>query len=245
MMLGRCFRITQRSVRLPAARWSSSTETSGGIAVDALGAMPKTADGARELYDTWAATYEESLRSWEYPAPSRAAETLKEHGVDSASRLLDLGCGTGMLGDALRETGFEGEIEGVDISQASLEFAMAKPGVYATTYAGSLDAPMSFLEDASYDAAVSVGVLSYVEDFATFFSETARACKPGATVVMTHRRSLWDADYRGVQAASNALVEAGEWTLEVVGDAEDYMPLNPDPTESAKKIRLLVWHVVR
>lgn len=57
-MLGRCFRITQRCVRLPAARWSSSTETSGGIAVDALGAMPKTADGARELYDTWAATYE-------------------------------------------------------------------------------------------------------------------------------------------------------------------------------------------
>jgi len=94
------------------------------------------------LLSLHARTIQESLRSWEYPAPSRAAETLKEHGVDSASRLLDLGCGTGMLGDALRETGFEGEIEGVDISQASLEFAMAKPGVYATTYAGSLDAPM-------------------------------------------------------------------------------------------------------
>jgi predicted TPR repeat methyltransferase len=215
-----------------------------GIEVSALANAPKTAAGAKQLYDSWATTYESALTSWEYPAPRRVAETLRQHGVNPQhARLLDLGCGTGMAGVALRGAGFAGEINGVDISESSLKLASGKQGVYTHTYAGSLDERMGFIDPGGYDAAVSVGVLSYVEEFHSFFSETCRVCRPGAVVVMTHRRSLWDNDYRGVRSASAALVDAGRWTVEAIGEGEEYMPANPDPVERAKLVRLLVWRV--
>ena len=53
--------------------------------------------------------------------------TLLQHGVElQHSRLLDLGCGTGLVGEALRTGGYEGQIDGVDISETSLELALAK-----------------------------------------------------------------------------------------------------------------------
>ena len=101
-----------------------------------------TCHTSKALYNDWAETYEESLESWLYRAPSRVASVLLEHGmVDSAaSRIVDLGCGTGLCGEALRTAGLVGcDIDGVDISASSLELAMAKPYVYTDTYEGSLD----------------------------------------------------------------------------------------------------------
>ena len=81
-----------------------------------------------------------SLRtSWEYPAPRRVAEILLQHGLKkgNTASLLDLGCGTGMSGEALVEHGFEGPFTGVDISQKSLDWMQTnKPGVYAHTVKG-------------------------------------------------------------------------------------------------------------
>ena len=37
--------------------------------------------------------------------------------------------------------------------------------------------------------------------------------------------------------------QAGRWTVEAIGDGEEYMPNNPDPVERAKMVRLLVWRV--
>ena len=56
---------------------------------------------------------------------------------ESPFRVLDLGCGTGMSGEALKEHGFEGPFTGVDISQKSLDWMQTnKPGVYAHTVKG-------------------------------------------------------------------------------------------------------------
>ena len=125
------------------------------------GAIAKTAEGAEELYDDWVGHYDASLKrfhlcehilkacyalyssslrsSWEYPAPSRVAEILLQEGLEkgNTARVLDLGCGTGMSGEALAEHGFEGPLTGVDISQLSLDYIETeKPGVYASTVKG-------------------------------------------------------------------------------------------------------------
>ena len=82
--------------------------------------------------DDWADSYDASLVSWGYPAPRRMAETLAAHGVPSTAAILDLGCGTGMSGEALRahDPSFSGTLTGVDISQKSLDLVAAtKPGL--------------------------------------------------------------------------------------------------------------------
>ena len=227
--------------RTPALRFLSSKS---GIAVPELGVASKDADGARELYDKWAEDYDEALKSWSYPVPARVAEELIELGVPKDAKLLDLGCGTGMSGEALREAGFDGELVGVDISQVSLDVLMKdKPGLYDSSTVGNLDQRLpEVLGSGEFDAIVSVGVLSYVENFGSLFGEAARLCKPGSGVFLfSHRDNLWDNDDRDCKTAAGSLEEDGTWKRVLEGPPEAYMPDNPDPEENSKRIRLIAY----
>ncbi len=74
-------------------------------------------------YDEWAQTYEhELLHEWRYQAPAVAARLLAAAGM--VSPVLDVGCGTGLVGRFLTDAGFD-TIAGVDVSPASLESARA------------------------------------------------------------------------------------------------------------------------
>ena len=80
---------------------------------------------AREVahrYDEWAQSYDDDLASWSYRAPTVVAETVMTR-LPAAESALDVGCGTGLVGRALRARGFAGRILGLDISPASLEIA--------------------------------------------------------------------------------------------------------------------------
>src|SRR6188508_2419671 len=86
---------------------------------------------AREVagrYDGWAQSYDDDLNSWSYQAPEVVAQTVHTRHPDADS-VLDVGCGTGLVGRALRARGFAGRISGLDISQASLEIAQ-QSGAY-------------------------------------------------------------------------------------------------------------------
>ena len=69
-----------------------------------------------ERYDTWAETYDDDIRSWSYTAPEVVAEIVVTRMPDVTS-VLDAGCGTGLVGHALRAAGFLGEIHGIDLSE--------------------------------------------------------------------------------------------------------------------------------
>jgi len=210
-----------------------------GEAVPSLTTTPKNAEGAKQLYDEWAGGYDDALQSWGYPAPRRVAEVLAEMGVGASQRVLDLGCGTGMSGAALLAAGIgkDGGLVGTDISQASLDIAMAK-GFYASVVFANLDEPLPF-DGATFDAVACVGVLSYVERFDVLFPELARVLRPGGVFVTTHREVLWDNDERECRSAASAVADRGIWSIERIGEPEAYMPKNPDPDERAKRIRVL------
>jgi predicted TPR repeat methyltransferase len=80
--------------------------------------------GAREGYDRWAGTYEETVED------AMDIALLDRVGVDwgAVGSVADLGCGTGRTGAWLKERGV-GEIDGVDLSPGMLEAACAR-GVY-------------------------------------------------------------------------------------------------------------------
>ena len=213
------------------------------IAVPALGSTPKTAEGARQLYDEWAESYDHSLESWRYRLPQRVAEVLKSLGCDASSRILDLGCGTGMSGAALRAAGLgtaaAGVLVGVDISQASLGMA-EKRKVYTELVLANLEESLPF-PSASFDAVGCVGVLSYVERFDSLFPEVSRVLRTGGVFVASHRVQLWDGNRRGCRSAVDALTQQGAWAVQSIGEPVPYMPGNPDPEESAKTVYLLVF----
>jgi predicted TPR repeat methyltransferase len=176
-----------------------------------------------ERYDAWAASYDDDLTAWSYQAPAVVARAvlarLSDGGTDSAS-VLDVGCGTGLVGRTLREQGFEGRLTGIDISQASLDLAQERGG-YDALQAADLQQRLPF-EDGTFDAAVCVGVMTYLPEVEAVWREFARVVRPGGAVVVTQREDLWlERDCQGVV---DRLAEEGVWTaLDVTGPAP-YLP---------------------
>lgn len=79
----------------------------------------------RDLYDAWAASYEEEVADNGYVTPARCGKALAEVVTDTSQPLLDFGCGTGLSGLALKMAGFE-TLDGVDLSAEMLAQAKDK-----------------------------------------------------------------------------------------------------------------------
>jgi predicted TPR repeat methyltransferase len=170
-------------------------------------------------YDAWAASYDHDLTDWSYQAPAVVAGTVLAR-QPTAETLLDVGCGTGLVGRELRAGGFTGRLRGLDISQASLDVAGGS-GVYDLLEQADLQQRLP-VDDDSVDAVVCVGVMTYLPDVEAIWRELARVGRPGALVVVTQREDLWDE--RGCRAVIDRLQGDGTWTpLEVTGPAP-YLP---------------------
>lgn len=111
-----------------------------------------------EHYDKWAATYEQELLKKGYVTPQRCAAALAKHVADLTGPLLDLGCGTGLSGLALRDAGFT-TIDGFDYSKEMLAGARAKTGVYRALDWIDMSVPLPF-EVGRYANACAAGVVN-------------------------------------------------------------------------------------
>ena len=170
-------------------------------------------------YDDWAARYDADLATWSYRAPVAVAERVRAHHPD-AGTLLDAGCGTGLVGRALRASGFGGRIVGLDVSQASLRVA-ERAGVYDELRPADLQQPLDVADD-SVDALVCVGVMTYLPDVDAVWREFARVVRPGGLVVVTQREDLWQP--RDCPGVVDRLAADGVWTpIDVSGPAA-YLP---------------------
>ncbi len=170
-------------------------------------------------YDDWAKGYDDDLAAWSYQAPTVVVQTLLSRHPDADS-VLDVGCGTGLVGRTLREQGFTGQLRGLDISQASLDIAQ-QSGAYDSVEQADLQQRLPY-DDESVDAVVCVGVMTYLPEVEAVWREFARVARPGGLVVVTQRDDLWDT--RECQAVVDRLQDEGVWTpLEVAGPAP-YLP---------------------
>ncbi len=170
-------------------------------------------------YDQWAEGYDDDLASWSYQAPAVVAETVVTRQPDARS-VLDVGCGTGLVGKALRARGYVGRLAGLDISQASLRVAR-QTGVYDRLETADLQQPLD-VEDDSVDVVVCAGVMTYLPDVEAAWREFGRVVRPGGLIVATQREDLWEP--RRCQQIIDQLATDGVWTpLDVNGPAP-YLP---------------------
>lgn len=170
-------------------------------------------------YDGWAQRYDDDLTAWSYQAPDVVAETVITRHPTAAS-VLDVGCGTGLVGRALRSRGFAGTLRGLDLSQSSLDVA-ARSGAYDALDQADLQQPLP-VEDDAFDAVVCVGVMTYLPEVEAVWRELARVTRPGGLVVLTQREDLWGE--RDCQAVIDRLAADGAWTPEDVSGPAPYLP---------------------
>lgn len=131
-------------------------------------------DAAKALYRDWAATYDQGFAdALGYAAPRKIAEIYLSEAQDQ-TEILDIGAGTGLLGESLRGH----VIDGLDISPEMLAVAQSK-GVYRKTILGDLTGPLD-LPDASYGGFVSSGTFTHGHVGPVCLPELLRIAKPNA-----------------------------------------------------------------
>jgi len=130
---------------------------------EASGAMPRAY--VRTLFDQYAARFDGELRdALHYRGPELLRRAIdKVFGADRRfARALDLGCGTGLMGEVMR--GRTDELVGVDLSPAMLAAAEQRR-IYDRL---AIDDLVSFLatEERQFDLIVAADVFVYLDDLA-------------------------------------------------------------------------------
>lgn len=112
---------------------------------------------AKPFYDDWAERYDDEVEGSGYITPKRCAEALAQHASLPWAPVMDLACGTGLSGVALRAAGFEC-IDGFDLSEEMLARAREK-GVYRELAVADLSKPLE-IEAGKYQNAAAIGCVS-------------------------------------------------------------------------------------
>lgn len=166
-------------------------------------------DSSRDIYDGWSADYDSDLlEGFGYVSPAIAAEVLNELVGDRKSDIIDYGCGTGLVGQALAKRGFS-SIDGIDISEGMLSEARAKQ-VYRNLMSGDLTTRLS-LEDKTYDAGTCIGSMGAGHVGAQHIPELLRPLRPGAPFVIILNDMHYDSD--GFDQAFQQLEGDGVWRI--------------------------------
>ena len=170
---------------------SSSRTTRNSLALDprlARNYGEKNSDEVRFTYRDWADTYDsELLDEFGYQAPNAAVETLQKHLPSLDSVILDMGCGTGLVGELLHSLGYR-HLDGLDLSPEMLEKAKAR-GVYRTL--GEADLTETLEIEQIYDAVICVGVFSHQRSQAFDLVKLFAGLKPNGVLVATVNGKGW------------------------------------------------------
>ena len=172
----------------------------------------RSPEDARRLYGDWATFYDQELvEENQYTGPELAAAVLARELADRSARIVDIGCGTGLVGEQLKTHGFS-HIDGLDLVPEMLGMAAAK-GAYERLIEADLlqGAP---IPDASYDAAISVGTFTHNHVGPPGLVEVLRLVRPGGLFVVMINVEAYASD--GYEAAFDQLVKAGRCRIRTV-----------------------------
>tara|TARA_B100000686_G_C16790592_1_gene978420 strand:+ start:2247 stop:3248 length:1002 start_codon:yes stop_codon:yes gene_type:complete len=146
---------------------------------------------ARDLYRDWASSYDQHLvKDSGYVAPTLIAQMLSVAEVDHNVQVLDVGCGTGLVGACLSKLGFT-HLDGLDFSSEMLEKARKK-GIYRELIQADLNEPLDFIQS-TYGAAISCGTFGHTGHAdASALGRIAPLLKPSAIFACTITPAMWD-----------------------------------------------------
>ena len=135
------------------------------------------------MFDDMAGTYDKHMiRDLGYRLPKQVADQLLEIYPNRQFNLLDLGCGTGLLGAVLGA--IDGYIIGVDMSSKMLTEA-AKHKVYYKFHQVNLLEALAATPADTFEAITALDVLIYVGDLQQTLADAYRVLAPGGVLIFS------------------------------------------------------------
>jgi len=133
----------------------------------------------RNLFDGFAPHYDETmLEKLDYRAHLHL-RTLANRVLPQRTswRILDLGCGTGLVGEAFRDLAQGGRLDGMDIAPRMIEAAQSRL-LYDDLILGDLEILLP-APGPSYGLILAADTMIYIGDLAPTFAGVARRLEPG------------------------------------------------------------------
>jgi SAM-dependent methyltransferase len=172
-----------------------------------------------ERYDVWAKDYDTDLdEGFGWLGPKKAAECFSKY-VPKDARVLDAGAGTGLVGELLAQQGYT-DMVAMDISKGMLDEAKKK-NVYKQFDQMVMGETLDYPSD-SFDAVVSVGVMTVGHAPASSLDELIRVTKPGGYIVFSLRPDVYRDS--GFRQKMDGLEIEGKWKLVEEGEQFQTLP---------------------
>ncbi|MGI9353571.1 MAG: class I SAM-dependent DNA methyltransferase [Rhizobiaceae bacterium] len=167
-----------------------------------------SADQLKAVYADWAESYDDDndnkLGTVSQPT---TVVMLARNAPDLSISILDVGCGTGLVGYHLAKTGFA-TFDGCDPSSEMMQRARRRG--YRDLRKLDPRKPLPFDED-SYDATLCVGVFTHQHLGPDGLDELLRVTKPGGLICFTVNEGVWGT--AGFDKAIPALEADGHWLI--------------------------------
>ncbi len=144
----------------------------------------KTVDELEAGYDDWAKTYDNDLQRFGYRIPAIVTGLCGRYVSRDAGPLLDAGCGTGLVGDALHLLSYK-DLIGIDMSAGMLRVARHKRA-YRELHRMILGNPLDF-EDGKFAATFAVGVITVGHAPVDALDELIRVTRSGGYLIFSIR----------------------------------------------------------
>ena len=142
-----------------------------------------------EVYRDWAKKYDyDNDHVLGTVSQPKSVNLLSTRLKDKTAKIIDVGCGTGLVGEKLKAKDFI-YFDGLDISKDML--SIAKSRGYRNLFLGSLNKQLPVFDDA-YDAAMCIGVFTHGHVSSDGFNELCRIVKPGGYVCFTINEGVFE-----------------------------------------------------
>ena len=149
----------------------------------------QTPEEVLEYYKHWTDNnkYNRDMVEWNYTAPKETVEVVKKYATNKNFKILDAGCGTGLVGVELKKFGYS-HIDGVDFSQDMLD--LVPQDIYRNLQKVDLNADLKF-RDNTYDVIICVGTFTYGHVKAHALDELIRITKDKGLICFTINEGIY------------------------------------------------------
>ena len=131
--------------------------------------------------------YNKDMVEWDYTAPLHAANLLNQYSTDKKIKILDAGCGSGLVGVELQKYGYT-KITGVDFSNEMLNLIPNK--IYHQLELIDLNQKLKY-KDSIFYAVICVGTFTYGHVKDNALNELIRILKKNGLICFTINEGIY------------------------------------------------------
>ena len=169
----------------------------------------KAGKEVEDYYDEWTVEnkYDKDMVDWKYSGPKETVDLFVKHIPTKDIKILDAGCGTGLVGIELKKNGFQ-NFDGADFSQKMLD--LIPKNIYQNLFKIDLNKKID-IQDNTYEGITCVGTFTFGHVNPPALDEMVRICKTGSLICFTINIGIYE-EY-GFDKKIKELEDKNSWKI--------------------------------